>query len=200
MRRTTRYALGGMLAGTVLLGVDGTVATLSDTESASATVGAGRLALLDPAPDAQNRPLTVGPVVVPMPVRPDVVGSGSAMLRLWAADTHGQDPCGTDLVLTVTLPQPATPVTAPLCTLAEEGVDLLVVDEGTAPDVALVVTAAVSQGAGPRAGQWKGDLRVTLEQTTLQGFSDQQSIPVHVVVPNPQGNGKGGAGNSGQPG
>lgn len=198
MRRTTSYAIGGMLAGTVLLGVDGTVAALHDTESVSVTAGAGRLDLLDPAPDAQHRALTVGPAASPLPVRPEMVGTGSALLRLWAEDTHHQDPCGTDLVLTVTLPQPMTPVTADLCTLAGVGVALLVVDEGTAPDVALAVTAAVPPGAGPRAGQWRGDLRVTLEQTPSPGFSDQQLVPVHIVVPNPQG--RGGAADGAQPG
>jgi predicted ribosomally synthesized peptide with SipW-like signal peptide len=191
MRRTTACALGGVLVGTVLLGVDGTLATLSDTESVSVTAGAGRLALTDPTPEAQQRTLAVGATSAPLPVHPEVVGSGTARLRLWAEDTHGQDPCETDLVLTVTLAQPAAPVTAGLCTLAQEGADVLLLDAATAPDVALAVTAAVTPDAGPRAGQWTGTLRVTLDQTTQQGFSDEQLVPVHIVVPNPQGNGKG---------
>jgi hypothetical protein len=194
MRRTTVCALGGVLAGTVLLGVDGTVATLSDTEGVSVTAAAGRLVLPDPTPDRPQPELAVGAAAASLPVHPEVVGSGTARLRLWAEDSHRQDPCETDLVLTVTLSQSSAPVTESLCTLAETGADLLVVDAVTAPDLAMAVTAAVTPEAGPRAGQWKGTLRVTLEQTTGRGFSDEQRIPVHVVVPNPQGSGNGAAG------
>jgi predicted ribosomally synthesized peptide with SipW-like signal peptide len=192
MRRTTACALGGVLVGTVLLGVDGTLATLSDTESVSVTAGAGRLALTDPTPDEEQRRLAVGPIAASLPTRADITGSGTARLRLWADETHGQDACETDLVLTVTPRQPTAPVTASLCTLAREGADVLLLDAATAADLALAVTAAVTPDAEPRAGQWKGDLRVTLEQTTQQGFSDEQLVPVHIVVPNPQSKGKGG--------
>jgi predicted ribosomally synthesized peptide with SipW-like signal peptide len=191
MRRTTACALGGVLAGTVLLGVDGTMATLSDTESVSVTAGAGRLALSDPTPDTQPRMLTVGPTATPLRVHPEVAGSGSARLRLWAEDAHGQDACATDLVLIVTLPRPEAPVSASLCTLSQEGADVLLLDAATAPDLALAVTAAVTPDTGPRAGRWMGNLRVTLEHTTQGGFSDEQLVPVHIVVPNPQGNGNG---------
>jgi predicted ribosomally synthesized peptide with SipW-like signal peptide len=191
MRRTTACALGGVLVGTVLLGVDGTMATLSDTESVSVTAAAGRLALAGPTPDEQQRTLAVGPAPALLPVHPEIVGDGTARLRLWAENTHAQDPCETHLLVTITLPQPQAPVTADLCSLVREGVDLLLLDEA-APATALTVTAAAAPDAGPRARRWWGDLRVTLEQTTPQGFSDEQLIPVHIVVPNAQGNGTGG--------
>jgi len=42
---------------------------------------------------------------------------------------------------------------------------------------------------------------VTLEQTPQGDFSDEELVPVHVVVPNPQGQGTGGApGDDGRPG
>jgi predicted ribosomally synthesized peptide with SipW-like signal peptide len=194
MRRTTAYALGGVLVGTVLLGVDGTMATFSDTESVSVTAVAGRLALTGPTPDDQQGTLAVGPTAAPLPVHPEIVGEGTARLRLWAEDAHQQDACRTDLVLTISVPEPEVPVTATLCTLAREGTDLFLLDAATAPRVALTVAAAVTPDAGPRAGRWKGHLRVTLEQTTTGGFRDEQLVPVHIVVPNPQGNGNGGSG------
>jgi len=176
-----------VLAGTVLLAVDGTVATLSDTESVPVTVAAGRLALPDPAPDGQQRVLAVGPAAAPLPVHPEFVGGGTAELRLWAEDTHRQDPCETDLVVTVTLSQGATPLTGSLCSLAERGADLATVNSRTAPDLSIAVAAAVPPEAGPRAGRWRGGFRVTLKQASAGGFSDEQRIPVHVVVPNQQG-------------
>ncbi len=154
-------------------------------------MGAGRLALPGPPPDAQQSTLALGPIAAPLPVHPEFVGGGTAELRLWVEDAHGQDACKTDLVLTVTLPEPTAPVTASLCTLAREGVDVATFDAATAPDLALAVTAALTPGAGPRAGRWMGDLRVTLQHTTRHGFSDEQVVPVHIVVPNPQGSGSG---------
>jgi hypothetical protein len=195
MRRTTACALGGVLVGTVLLGVDGTAATFTDTEGGvSVTAGAGRLALPDPTSGADQRTLALGPTAAPLPVHPDVLGSGKARLRLWAEDAHGQDACATDLALIVTSPRPEASVTASLCALSREGVDVALIDATTAPDLALAVTAAMTPDAGPRAGRWMGNLRVTLEHTTQGGFSDEQLVPVHIVVPNPQGNGNGGSG------
>ena len=184
MRRTTAWALGGVLAGTVLLGTGGTMATFSDTESLSATAGAGRLALAGPTP---SRQLQVGPRAAPLPVQPEVVGSGAAVLRLWASDPRGGDPCDKPILLTVTLPLPlpAVPVVADLCTLSRQGVDLLAVDS-TTPALTLTVSAAVVGDGGPAAQQWRGDLRLTLVQAGDGGFSDEQRVPVHVVVPNPQ--------------
>jgi predicted ribosomally synthesized peptide with SipW-like signal peptide len=191
MRRTTAWALGGMLAGTVLLGTGGTMATFSDTESLSATAGAGSLALADPSPSARRgtQQLMIGPKGAVLPVRPDVAGTGTAMLRLSAVDPSGGNPCDVPIILTVTLPLPAAPVEATLCTLTGEGVDLLPVDAGT-PDLTLPVSASVVHGVGPAAQHWSGDLRITLVQADEGGFSDEQRVPVRVVAPNAQGNGR----------
>jgi predicted ribosomally synthesized peptide with SipW-like signal peptide len=177
-----------MLAGTVLLGTGGTLATFSDTEGLSASAGAGRLSLAAPTPSGGGQ-LEIGPRPATLPVRPDVDGSGAALLRLSVVDPSGGNPCDAPIVLTVTLPLPAEPVEATLCTLAGEGVDLLSVDSST-PDLTLPVSASVVGGVGPAAQQWRGDLRLTLVQAVGGGFSDEQRVPVHVVVPNPQGNGR----------
>jgi predicted ribosomally synthesized peptide with SipW-like signal peptide len=191
MRRATAWALGGMLAGTVLLGTGGTMATFSDTESTSATAGAGRLDLLDPSTSSSRGPqqLKIGPRATALTVHPEVVGSG-AVLRLWAVDPSGGDPCGVPIELTVALPSPHEPVTADLCTLAGEGVDLLPID-ATSPVMSLPITASVVGDVGPSAQQWRGDLRLVLGQTGESGFGDEQRVPVHIVAPNRQG--KGGA-------
>jgi predicted ribosomally synthesized peptide with SipW-like signal peptide len=180
-----------MVAGTILLGTGGTLATFSDTESLSATAGAGRLSLTDPTPTGRGGPqqLTIGPNAAVLPVRPDVVGSGTAMLRLSAVDPSGGNPCDVPIILTVTLPLPAEPVEATLCTLTGEGVDLLSVDSNT-PGLTLPVSASVVAGVGPAAQQWRGDLHLSLVQAESGGFSDEQRVPVHVVAPNPQGNGR----------
>jgi predicted ribosomally synthesized peptide with SipW-like signal peptide len=180
-----------MLAGTVLLGTGGTMATFSDTESLSATAGAGRLALADPLPSAHRAPqqLTIGPGSAALPVHPEIVGSGTAMLRLWAVDPSGGNPCDVPIRLSVTLPSPHEPVEATLCALAQRGVDLLLVD-ATSPDLSLSVSASVVGDVGPAARQWTGDLRLSLVQVGSGGFSDEQLVPVHVVAPNPQGNGR----------
>ena len=196
MRRTTAWALGGVLAGTVLLGTGGTMATFSDTESLSATAGAGRLALTDPTTPGQvARQLTIGPSGASLSVAPDIVGDGAAVLRLSAVDPLGGDPCRSQILLTVTPPLPVQPVQTSLCTLAREGIDLLPVG-ATTPDFSLPVSVSVDGNAGPAAQQWRGDLVLTLVQAGDRGFSDEQRMPVHVVAPNPQGaNGANGNGN-----
>jgi hypothetical protein len=168
------------------------MATFSDTVSQSATAGAGRLALTDPTPTGRGRSeLKVGPTAALLPVQPDVVGTGTARLRLWALDPRGGDPCDEPIMLTVTLPLPAEPVDATLCTLTREGVDLLTVDS-TTPALSLPGSASVMGHVGSAAQQWRGELRLTLVQAGERGFSDEQRVPVHVVVPNPQsGNGHG---------
>jgi predicted ribosomally synthesized peptide with SipW-like signal peptide len=186
VRRTTAWALGGMLAGTALLGTGGTMATFSDTESLSATAGAGRLALTDPTtPGQKARQLTIGPAGASLPVAPDIEGDGTARLRLWAVEPVGGAPCDEAIVLSVTLPLPDEPVEADLCTLAREGVDLLAVGSGT-PDFRLPVSVSVEGNVGPAARQWRGDLVLTLGQPGGEGFSDEQRLPVHVMAPNPQ--------------
>jgi predicted ribosomally synthesized peptide with SipW-like signal peptide len=190
VRHTTAWALGGVLAGTVLLGTGGTMATFSDTESVSATAGAGRMALVDLSPSERRGPqqLAIGPRGAGLPVQPEVVGSG-AMLRLWAVDPTGGDPCDVPIELSIGLPSPNEPVTADLCTLAGKGVDLLFVDS-TTPGLNLPVTASVVGDVGPAAQQWWGDLRLTLGQEGEGGFGDEQLVHVHVVAPNPQGKGR----------
>jgi hypothetical protein len=168
------------------------MATFSDTESVSATAGAGRLALADPSTSARRGPqqLTIGPAAAALPVHPEVVGSGTAMLRLSVVDPSGGDPCDVPILLTVTLPSPRQRVEATLCTLAQEGVDLFPVDSAS-PALSLPVTASVVGDIGPAAQQWWGDLRLTLMQSDDGGgFSDEQRVPVHVVAPNPQGKGR----------
>jgi predicted ribosomally synthesized peptide with SipW-like signal peptide len=196
VRRTTAWALGGMLAGTVLLGTGGTMATFSDTESLTATAGAGRLALVDPPAGGQQ--LKVGPNAGVLPVDLDIAGTGTAQLRLWAGDSGRGDPCAEPIVLTVTIPDSAMTVTETLCVLARTGVDLLAVDS-TTPDLRLSVSASLAGDVGSSAQQWQGDLRLELVQED-GGFSDDQRVPLQVLVPNPQsengtssgnGNGKG---------
>jgi hypothetical protein len=167
------------------------MATFSDTESLSATAGAGRLALADPSPSARRGPqqLTIGPGAAALPVHPEVVGSGTAMLRLGVVDPSGGNPCDVPIMLSVTLPFPHQPVEASLCALAQEGVDLLPVDS-TSPDLSLPVSASVVGDVGPAARQWRGNLRLSLVQVGDGGFRDERLVPVHVVAPNSQGNGR----------
>jgi predicted ribosomally synthesized peptide with SipW-like signal peptide len=188
VRRTTAWALGGMLAGTVLLGTGGTLATFSDTESLSATAGAGRLALDAPSPSAQRGPqkLRLGSATL-LPVQPEVVGAGTAQLRLSAVDARGGKPCDESIRLTVTLPGSTERVETGLCALTRTSVDLFPVSS-TTPDFSLQVSVSIVGDGGSAAHEWKGDLRLTLVQAGGQGFSDEQVMPVHVVIPNPQGN------------
>jgi predicted ribosomally synthesized peptide with SipW-like signal peptide len=201
VRRTTSWALGGMLAGTVLLGTGGTLATFSDTESLSATAGAGRLALAD-APTVRSAQQPKAGWSALWPVQPEVVGSGTARLQLSAVAAPGGKPCDESIRLSVTLPSPAAPVEAGLCALTRTGVDLLPTVNSDTRDFTLSVSAFVPDGVDPSARTWDGDLRLTLVQAGGQGFSDEQLMPVHVVIPNPQnksgtesgtgnGNGKG---------
>jgi predicted ribosomally synthesized peptide with SipW-like signal peptide len=191
VRRTTAWALGGMLAGTVLLGAGGTLATFSDSESLSATAGAGRLALADPSPSAQRGPqkLRLGSVAL-LPVQPEVVGAGTAQLWLSAVDARGGKPCDESIRLTVTLPTTERVETG-LCALTGASLDLFPVSS-TTPDFSLQVSVSVVGDGGSAAHEWKGDLRLTLVQGDGPGFSDEQLIPVHVVIPNSQGNGPAG--------
>jgi predicted ribosomally synthesized peptide with SipW-like signal peptide len=190
MRRTTAWALGGMLAGTVLLGTGGTWATFSDTESFSTAAGAGSLTLADPSPSGPRGPqTTIGPAGAVLPVHPEVVGNGTAVLRLSVVDPSGGDTCDVPIELTVTLPSPYEPVEAGLCVLAQEGVDLLPIDSAS-PALSLPISASVVGDVPPAARQWWGDLRISLVQEDGAGFSDQQLVPVHVVAPNAQGNGR----------
>ena len=185
MTRTTSWALGGMLAGTVLLGTGGTLATFSDTESLSATAGAGRLALADAPTVRSVQQLKDGSSVL-WPVQPEVVGTGAARLQLSAVAAPGGKPCDESIRLTVTRPSPAAPVEAGLCALTRTGVDLLPTVSSDTRDFTLSVSVSFPDGVDPSAGTWSGDLRLMLVQDGGHGFSDEQLMPVHVVIPNPQ--------------
>jgi predicted ribosomally synthesized peptide with SipW-like signal peptide len=192
VRRKTAWALGGVLAGTVLLGATGTFATFSDSESLAATAGAGRMALVDPTPAGRGpQVLTVRPDAV-LPVEVDIVGAGSAELQLYAEDTERKDPCAAGLDVTVSRSQTvsgvqtATSFTADLCSLAGGGLDLGTVDADTR-DLGLRVAVSAQATTGPSSVKWKGSLRLVLVQSgTGGGFSDEMLVPVDLHDPNPQ--------------
>jgi predicted ribosomally synthesized peptide with SipW-like signal peptide len=189
VRRKTAWALGGVLAGTVMLGATGTFATFSDTESLPATVGAGSIGLLSPSP-ALPSPLQVKQSVS-LPVHPVIEGGGTATLRLLA-----DGPCEVQLDVEVELPESPVTASGGLCeVLAGPGLDLLTVDASTAP-FELGLSVAAQEEAGTSAVQWNGSLRLVLVQSDGEGgFSDEQLVRVHLLDPNSQGKGSSGNGN-----
>jgi hypothetical protein len=188
-----------MLAGTVLLGVEGTMATLSDTASLPAEAGAGSLSFDSAGPSGRLQ-LHLGDTV-DLPVRAALQGTAPVALRLSVVGGSGPVPCA-DLpaaALTVEVPSSTQePLRASLCELARPAT-VLTLDGGT-PTIDLTVRVMATALENPSTGpaSWNGALRLTLVQTPA-GFSDSQDVDVHVVAPPGQGGGTpgGGTGNGG---
>ena len=87
MRRRTSIALGGALAGAVLAGGGGTLATLTDVATVSAAVGAGELSLVV---ESSASPLPLTPSAS-SPATVDVQRTGSGTVELWLSAVDGQD-------------------------------------------------------------------------------------------------------------
>jgi len=188
VRRTTAWALGGVLAGTVLLGAGGTMATLSDTEALSATVGAGSVDLTVVPTVAPSTAMTAGE---PLTVAVDASSTGApASLQLTAVDCPDFGACGRGGgSLTASVSADWLPVVAPveLCKLldAEHPVVLAQVSpQGTLADALLEVRLSRSDPQAVVPAEWSGSLRFTLVQGAA-GFSVTQDVPVHVVVEAP---------------
>ena len=181
MRRTTAWALGGVLAGTVLLGTGSTMATFSDTQSVSAMAGAGAVELVvQPVATGETRMISGEPLALTV----DASSTGApASLHLTAADAPGSNACGPDTrsvtasVSADWLPE-SHPV--PLCDLLDldHPVVLGQVDP-TAPisDGVLEVRFSEPDGQLLTSRQWEGSLTFTLVQG-VAGFSAAQDVPV----------------------
>ncbi|WP_409329278.1 hypothetical protein [Trujillonella humicola] len=180
MRRQTQWALGGVLAGTVLLGAGTTLATFSDRAEVGASAGAASLAL-DVSPASSGG--------APLQVRAQ--DAGGAQLQVTASGpvpgrlllTLPADDCRDlpDLALTVTGPGAAA-VTATLCELVG-GRDLGPLQAG-ATTLALHVGRAPESEPVPTDATWTGDLRLDLVQdAATAGFSDTRTVRAHLVVP-----------------
>jgi predicted ribosomally synthesized peptide with SipW-like signal peptide len=182
VRRTTAWALGGVLAGTALLGTGSTMATFSDTESVSAMAGAGAVELVvQPVATGETRMISGEPLALTV----DASSTGApASLHLTAADAPGSNACGSDTrsvtasVSADWLPE-SHPV--PLCDLLDlhHPVVLGQVDP-TAPisDGVLEVRFSEPDGQLLTSRQWEGSLTFTLVQG-VAGFSAAQDVPVH---------------------
>jgi predicted ribosomally synthesized peptide with SipW-like signal peptide len=188
VRRRTAIALGGALAGTVLAGGGGTMATLTDVAHGSATVGAGELSLVVES-SASPLPLTPSgssPAVV------DVQRAGSGTVELWlsAIDGDGADACTSLPNATVIVGRAAdhTEVRADLCGLVKDRSRIAVLADGVqSTQLPVRITAVDAPGNGQVSKTWNGGLRFLLMQPG-GGFSDQQDVPAYVSRP---GNGNG---------
>ncbi|MBN1093137.1 hypothetical protein JKP75_11590 [Blastococcus sp. TML/M2B] len=176
MRRSTVWSLGGVLAGTVLLGTGGTMATFSDTQSISVVVGAA--ADLDGSAPAPTAALAVRAVTPPgngtgpgraLTFAVDASATGATAGLQWTAvDGPGNRACaGGGDALTVSVAGPWLPAVPPvsLCDLldAEHPVVLVEVEPGAPLDGALLevrFTGRNGQGLPPRG--WNGTFRFTL--------------------------------------
>jgi hypothetical protein len=196
-----RWALGGMLAGTVFLGVEGTTATLSDTASILAEAGAGSLSF-DSADAPGRLQLHLGDTV-DLPVRAALTGTAPVALQVSVVGADGPVPCA-DLpaaALTVEVPSSTQePLRARLCELLSPAT-VLTLDGGTsAIDLTVRVTSTPLENPSVAPVSWNGALRLTLVQAPA-GFSDSQDFDVHVVAApgqggaNPGGGAGSGAGN-----
>ena len=191
MRRQTQWALGGVLAGTVLLGVTGTLAAFSDTEQTSATVGASSLDLqVTSGPGGPS--FQVGPDANHVAMVSAAAAGGSGELTLSIDGTEGDCRDLPPALVTITAPTLATPVTVSACGLRGDGVPIGRLDPASA--AVPVVVGMVGRTAGPGAAngqtQWQGQLRLTLTQDD-GGFTDTATVDVHLVAPNGTGQGNG---------
>jgi hypothetical protein len=163
------------------------MATFSDTENVSTTVGAGAVELaVQPVATGMSR-MTSG---TPLTLTVDAFSTGApASLQLTAADAPGSNACGpearsvTASVSADWLPE-FHPI--PLCDLLdlEHPVVLARVDP-TAPISDGVLDVRFSElGGGPLTSQqWDGIFTFTLVQGTA-GFSATQDVPVHAGAQN----------------
>jgi hypothetical protein len=162
------------------------MATFSDTESVSATAGAGAVDLaVQPVATGMTR-MTSG---TPLTLTVDAFSTGApASLQLTAADAPGSNACGpesrsvTAWVSADWLPEPQL---IPLCDLLdlEHPVVLARVDP-TAPVSDGVLEVWFSELGGPPTSlQWDGIFTFTLVQGAA-GFSATQDVPVHAGAQN----------------
>jgi hypothetical protein len=194
-----RWALGGMLAGTVFLGVEGTTATLSDTAPILAEAGAGSLSF-DSADAPGRLQLHLGDTV-DLPVRAALTGTAPVALQVSVVGAAGPVPCAELPAAALTVEVPSStqePLRARLCELLSPAT-VLTLDGGTsAIDLTVRVTSTPLENPSVAPVSWNGALRLTLVQAPA-GFSDSQDFDVHVVAPPGQGgaNPGGGAGSGG---
>jgi predicted ribosomally synthesized peptide with SipW-like signal peptide len=183
VRHTTAWALGGVLAGTVLLGTGSTMATFSDTESSSATAGAGAVELaVQPVTMGETRMISGEPLTL-------TVGASStgppASLQLTAADAPGSDACGPDTrSVTVSVSADWLPETHPvsLCDLLDRHDPVVLGQVDPTAPISGGVLEVRFDGLGGQlltSQQWDGTLTFTLVQG-VAGFSAAQDVPVHV--------------------
>lgn len=182
MRRQTQWALGGVLAGTVLLGAGTTLATFTDQAQTAATAGAASLALqVTPA-----RPTGQVQVHAQQGGTELLVTAGGELTGLLRLSLPGRT-C-TDLpevVLTVTGLDGAAS-TRTLCQLATAPVALgSLAPSPTGSPITLQVARDPAATTRSRAAvsEWV-DLRFDLVQTaSAAGLSDARTVRVHFEVP-----------------
>lgn len=191
MRRTTAYALGGVLAGTVLLGSGTTLATFSDSETVTVVVGAaggertaGAVALsVRPVAPAGARSAAPANALA-LAVDASVTGA-PASLQVTAEDAPGADGCGpATRSITVSVSGDRLPALRPvaLCDLLDRGRPVVI---GAVDAQAGSLTGAVvdvrfdgPDGAPLPAPGWAGTLTFTL----AQGSGPQATATVPAVV------------------
>jgi predicted ribosomally synthesized peptide with SipW-like signal peptide len=188
VRRRTAIALGGAMAGAVLAGGGGTLATLTDVATVPAAVGAGELVL---AVEPGSSPLALTPSAsTPAVVDVERTGTGTVELWLSAIDGQGADACTAlpNAWVFVGRATDHTEVRAKLCDLVKVPSRVSVLADGVqATELSVRITAVDAPGNGQVSNAWSGDLRFVLKQPG-GGFSDQQDVPAFVSRP---GNGNG---------
>ncbi|GAB3202999.1 hypothetical protein GCM10027261_43230 [Geodermatophilus arenarius] len=192
MRRRTPWLLGGVLAGTVVLGASGTFAVLSDSEEAVATAGAASLRLDVEAPAL----LQLGPQRTPQEVRATVTGGVPAVLQVSLAPTAGD--CA-DLPARLTVTGPEGTRSRDVCRLAGDPLEVAHLGpEHPTAELSVSVAGTGTPPPGLRQVTWPDGLVLTLVQDPA-GFSDERRLDVHVVLPPGQLSGNAN-GNDGSPG
>ncbi len=182
MRRKTQWALGGVLAGTVLLGAGTTLATFTDRAEVGASTGAASLALQLAPASPTGQPLQVhaqdaGGTALEVAASGEVTGH----LRLSLPGVACADL--PDVALTVTGLGAGAPTTT-LCRLASGAVDLGVLPAAAATSISLHVARAPGSTQFRAGVSWTGDLTFVLAQDASgAGLSDARTVRVHLVVP-----------------
>jgi hypothetical protein len=180
MRRRTRWALAGALAGSTVLTAGSTFAVFTDVASVSAAAGAGSLTLTV-GPDATAGLVLVAgsPTTVPLTVR----STGQATAEVWLSLVGEPSACAVpeDAVLLVTGPAGSTPVSRSLGNLDHR---LAIADLDPATPTAGDLQLQLGEVAGP-VGTWTCALRLELVEDG--GFSDVADLPLTVTVPPPGG-------------
>jgi hypothetical protein len=174
MRRRTRYALAGLVAGSTVLAAGSTFAVFTDAAAVTGAAGAGSLTL---TADASPALALAAGAAKASPLHVSSSGTGPAALSV--SVVGGGSTCTglPDAVLTVRGPAGTTPVSRSLVNLLAHPLAIAALDPSTpsAGDLTLQLAAVT----GP-VGTWRCTLHLELAQPG--GFSDTADLPLTVTV------------------